>query len=143
MVRAVDVEASAEVAFRWLCQLKLAPYSYDWIDNWGRRSPQRLTPGAEDLRTGQPFLIGAIVEFEENRHITAVIRKDLVPVFGPLAITYSVRPTGADSCRLVVRLAVGAESWWERARRLALAWGDLIMMRKQLLNLKGHAESLR
>ena len=140
MLRAVQVDARAEVVFRWLCQLKVAPYSYDWIDNWGRRSPRSLTPGVEQLANGQSFLIGKIVEFEENRQITSVIRREFMPVFGHLAITYAVRSTGPESCRIVVKLAVGASNWWERARRAALAWGDLIMMRKQLLTLKALAE---
>jgi hypothetical protein len=140
LLRAVDINAPSDVVFRWLCQLKVAPYSYDWIDNLGRRSPRHLTPGAERLERGQPFLIGHIVEFEENRQITSLIREALVPVFGPLAITYAVRPSGPASSRLVVKLAAGASNAWERARRTALAWGDLVMMRKQLLTLKVLAE---
>jgi hypothetical protein len=35
--RAVTVRASRPTVFRWLCQLRVAPYSYDLLDNGSRR----------------------------------------------------------------------------------------------------------
>ena len=140
MIRAIDVLASANIVFRWICQLKLAPYSYDWIDNWGRQSPRQLTPGVEQLAIGQNFMIGRIVEFEEGRQITCVIHPKLETIFGLMSLTYAVQNTSPRVCRLVVKIDVGARNWMERLRRFILAWGDLIMMRKQLLTIKSLAE---
>jgi hypothetical protein len=142
--RAVAVEAPARVLFRWLCQLKVAPYSYDLIDNFGRRSPKRLVPGVEDLVRGQRVMtIFELVEFEENGHLTMVMDSPrATSVFGRIALSYVVLPKSNVSCRLVAKLRVRYPrkipwTWM----RWFLPWGDLLMMRKQFLTLKHLAES--
>jgi hypothetical protein len=143
--RAVDVRASQPIVFRWLCQLKVAPYSYDWIDNRGRRSPRRLTPGIDELAVGQRVMsIFDLVEFEPDRHLTLVLRR-LSPLLGMVAMTYLVQPSGERGSRLIVKLRVrSVEGRGGRLgavlRRSMLPWGDLFMMRKQLLTLKQLSE---
>jgi len=139
-VRAVDVEAPVATTFRWLCQLKVAPYSYDWIDNGGRTSPRGKTGGVEELAVGQPFLIFRIVDFAPGEHISGLIRPELRRRYGPIATTYLTTPRTPTRTRLVVRLDVGAGSPWAWLRRELLAAGDTVMMRKQLLTVKKLAE---
>jgi hypothetical protein len=127
--RAIDVDAPPEIVFRWLCQLKVAPYSYDLIDNFGRRSPRQLTPGAEDLEIGQRVIvIFRLVDFERDRQIT------LLTSYGPTAVTYLVTARGEGGSRLLARVRMGGI--WGRAMPLF----DVPMMRKQLLTLKELAE---
>jgi hypothetical protein len=132
--RAIDIAAPPDMVFRWLCQLRAAPYSYDVVDNFGRRSPQHLTPGLDELAVGQRFMtIFDLVEFERDRHITLVVRRGRF-AFGTAAVTYAVSPDAEDGTRLLVRIAS------RRSSRL-LPWLDLVMMRRQLLNLKRLAEA--
>jgi hypothetical protein len=138
MVRGIDVAAPAAIVYRWLCQLTLAPYSYDLLDNGGRRSPRALTPGVERLQVGAPLLkIFQIAEFEPGRELTGVGAPGPTRRFGPMACTYRVLPTADGSSRLLGRLDITAR---RRTVTMLIAWGDLVMMRKQLRTLRRLAE---
>lgn len=139
LFRAVDVAAPSATVFRWLCQLRVAPYSYDWIDNAGRQSPQALVGGLDSLEVDQRFMtIFELVEFEPGRSIT--LRHE-GPVFGRIAGTYLVDGAG-NRCRLLVKLLVAdPRGPLGLVTRHVLPVGNLVMMRRQLRNLKALAEA--
>lgn len=137
MTRAVSVAAPTDVLWRWLCQVSVAPYSYDLVDNLGRRSPRELTPGADRLEIGQTMaVVFRLTGFDEGHHWTAVTGERGRRLFGTTSMTYAAEPHGDGRSRLVCRMV----TTWPRPASDALAWGDLVMMRKQLLTLKGLAE---
>jgi hypothetical protein len=126
--RAISIAAPPPVVFSWLCQLRVAPYSYDLLDNLGRRSPRQRDPDLVRLQVGQRFMtMFALRSFVDGRHVTLRSRG--------VAVTYEVRPEGAGS-------RLHARGLFTGPRPLAqlLALGDLVMMRKQLLTLKSLAE---
>ena len=132
--RAVSVHARASVVFRWLCQLRVAPYSYDLIDNLGRRSPRELTPGSGQLEVGQRFMsIFSLSSFVPGEHITLRSFRTVV--------TYAVLASDGPS-RLVARVLFDPPGGRLATPIVgqALAIADLVMMRKQLLTIKQLAE---
>ena len=142
--RAITVHAAPAVVFRWLCQMRVAPYSYDWIDNGGRRSPPTLTPGLEQLAVGQSVMrIFSLVEFAKDRHLTLRIKHGTGAgsLFGDLAVTYLIVREEDGRCRLLVKFVVRYPPGLKGAlMRWGLPWGDLVMMRRQLLNFRTLAE---
>ena len=145
--RGVTIDAPAEIVFRWLCQMRVAPYSYDWIDNGGRQSPRELTPGLDSLAVGQDVMrIFKLVDFEPEHQLTLRMKpgSSALRRFGDIAVSYVIAPSSSKSCRLLVKLIAmyppGTKGSFMRA---FLPWGDLIMMRRQLLNLKHLAERTR
>jgi hypothetical protein len=126
--RAISVAAPPSIVFAWICQLRVAPYSYDLLDNFGRPSPRKRNPGLLHLEVGQRFMtLFALSSFVDGEQIT--LRSKGV------AVTYAVRQEGAGS-RLHVRVLFDGPVFLGRL----LALGDLVMMRKQLLTLKALAE---
>jgi hypothetical protein len=141
LFRAVSIDAEPAVVFRWLCQLRIAPYSYDWIDNRGRRSPQHLTPGLDQLAVGQRVMrIFELVGFEDGRSLTLRLRRPRTWL--DLAVSYEVAPEPDGRSRLLVTLVPRyGEGLVGQALRATLPTLDWIMMRRQLLNLKRLAET--
>lgn len=142
VTRSVEVAAPADEVFLWLCQLRRAPYSYDWIDNFGGKSPQRADPRMTQLAVGQTFMtIFTLTAFTPGKSVTLRM-KDGGPtaVFGAITLTYSAVPINATRSRLnVVMWLPPIGRVLGRTRRQLLAWGDLVMMRKQLLTIARYA----
>lgn len=135
--RAIDVDAPAPLVWRWLCQLRVAPYSYDWIDNWGRRSPRELTPGLDEMERGDKAVaIFEVADFERDRSITLHAPKS---IFGNVALCYVVTPLDEQHSRLTAKVVVHYPGRWKFMRHVPPV-GDWIMMRKQLRTLKKYAE---
>jgi hypothetical protein len=140
--RAVDIDAPPAVVFRWLKQLRVAPYSYDWADNFLIPSPAHLTPRAAAIEPGQRMMhILRILEFVEDRSLTLGSSSRLgAALFGDLYGTYTVEPRAAGS-RLVVKVnARYPRSPFGRVIAPLMPWIDFAMMRKQLLRFKTLAE---
>jgi len=139
--RAVPVRAEPPVVFGWLGQLRVAPYSYDLIDNRGRRSPPTMTR-TDPIEPGQTFAeIFTLTSFEPDRSITLELTARVALVaFGPLTILYRALPDGTRTVLRCDLMLPRPRNGPERLRQVALAWGDLVMMRRQLLNLKRLSE---
>ncbi len=144
LYRGVTIDAPPQTVFRWLCQMRVAPYSYDWIDNCGRQSPPELTPGLENLAVGQDVMeIFQLADFACDQHLTFRIKANSSAhrLFGDIAGSYFVVAKSARISRLLVKLVVQhPPGVWGKLMRSLLPWGDLIMMRRQLLNFKQLAE---
>src|SRR4029079_9359382 len=134
LFRVVTIEATPEVIFSWLCQMRIAPYSYDLIDNGGQRSPRRLIAGLENLEPGQTVMqIFDLIGFEKNRHLTIRMKQGTTGyrIFGDIVVSYLIVRKRQASCRLLVKLIVRySKGFWSRAMRGLLPWADLLMMRR-------------
>jgi hypothetical protein len=154
--RAINVKAPTQILFRWLCQLKIGSYSYDWIDRLERiffpvqysisdpPNPKQLFPDVESLALGQRVMgIFQLVEFEQNRHITIVMDDErAITMFGNIAASYVIYSLSENTSRLILKghIRYPRNRFWSWIRYV-LPWGDLVMMRQQFFKLKSLAES--
>ena len=114
-------------------QVRIAPYSYDLVDNLGRRSPRELRDVPEP-RPGDPFT--RALGRDQGRVVAVVPGEELTARIMGAHMSYAVLPQGS-STRLVLKVVMGAHRWLAPA----VSVGDLVMARKQLLNLKRLAEA--
>lgn len=131
--RGVWVDADPATVWARLRQVRLAPYSYDFIDNFGRRSPGERRDLPEP-RVGDAFTRafgrdqGRVVAVEPGEHLTATIMG--------AHMSYVVVPAG-ERTRLLLKVVAETRPWLAPA----ISLGDLVMARKQLLRLRSLAEA--
>ncbi|MGC9665137.1 polyketide cyclase [Planosporangium sp. 12N6] len=131
--RGVRVEAPATAVWPWVAQVRLAPYAYDWIDNLGRRSPRQLV-GLPEPQVGEAFTtaggrkLGRIVSVDPGKQLTGTIMGGFM--------SYVLVPQEHNTTRLLLKVVMQTTRW----AALGLSVGDLVLARRQLLNLKHLAE---
>lgn len=132
--RGVSIKAPAAQVWPWVTQVRVAPYSYDWIDNGGRRSPPTLL-GLPEPEVREPFTtsagrkLGQIVDVEPGRSLTGKILG--------ACMSYLLVPAASACTRLLLKVAMDVNPVVAQA----VCLGDLVMARRQLLNFKRLAEA--
>ncbi|WIM92684.1 polyketide cyclase [Actinoplanes oblitus] len=131
--RGVRVAAPPERVWAWVRQIRLGPYSYDWIDNLGRRSPRRLVEVAEP-RVGEP--VTSTGGRPQGRVLAVVPGRELTARIMGAVMSYVLVPQPDGSTRLLLKVVMGGN----RLVAWAVCLGDLVMARRQLLTFKRLAE---
>ena len=82
LLRCIEIRAGAADIFVWLKQLRIAPYSYDFLDNRGIKSPGYIIENLPPLKINAHFLLAFhIFGFEENKFIAG---RFCVPINPPV-----------------------------------------------------------
>ena len=141
--RAITLDAPPSEVFPWLRQLgfgRAGWYSYDIIDNLGRRSARKVNPDWQSLAVGDevpggPASFTAVVVDPPRALVIALGDGSATPRKITFTLAYELHddPRGT---RLVSRVRARVNLPAGRIiERMLLGPGDGIMLRKQLLNI--------
>ena len=145
--RSITISAPPAEVFPWVAQLgfgRAGWYSYDLIDNFGRKSATTLHPewavnAVGDVVPGGPISF-FVREIDAPNHLVLELSNARRSSRLTFTMSYVLRPIG-DSTRLISRIRSGLRApFGAVVLRSALGPGDGVMLRRQLLGIKGRAE---
>jgi len=146
-LRYIEIGAGKSHVFAWLSQLRLAPYSYDYIDNRGRRSPYFIVRNLPPIKNGTHCLLAFHVHaFEEDSFLVCrfcePINKPLNLFLKALYIEYRLVEDGGSThlwCKVLGQVNRGIVS---RTAFLMILGINRIMLGRQLQVIKKLSERL-
>jgi hypothetical protein len=137
------IEATPDEIWPWIVQIgyrRAGFYSYDFLDNDGIPSAERILPQYQALEVGDliPLSKSAFVRVAElDPPKSMVLVFEVAGTWSDATWVWGLYPEDASHTRLVTRLRANAR--WVRPR-LFLDLGEIIMMRKCMLGIKRRAE---
>ena len=147
LLRCIEIRAKASDIFVWLKQLGVAPYSYDLIDNRGRKSPGHIIENLPPLKVNSHFLLSFhIFGFEENSFIVGRFCQPINPPLNlymkDLFIEYRIVEQGLKTklwCKIKGYLNTDISS---KGFFFIFSVIDKIMITKQMRTIKKLSERL-
>lgn len=146
--RAITVGAKPEDIYPWLVQIgfgRAGWYSYDWLDNLGKPSADRIHPEWQDIKIGDWVPMSSKVDERTAFKVTAFEPNQFLLWAKPDSTWAWVFETIDDRhTRVISRLRCHHEpgSILGFAGLLLMELGDFPMFRKLLLNLRKRGENL-
>jgi hypothetical protein len=154
LTHAISIRGPRQDVWPWLVQMgagRAGWYSYDWIDNGGRPSAERIIPELQQIHVGDvfPAMPGVtegfvVLQYEVERYL---VLGWPTPAGRPITTwAFVLEELGLKGTRLIVRVRAGAgyqppfgmPQWSLKA---LVPLGHAIMQRKQLLGIARRAES--
>ena len=145
LLRSIEIKAGASDIFTWLKQFRIAPHSYDFLDNSGNKSPGYIIENLPTLKTNTHFLLAFhIFAFEEN---TFIASRFCVPINPPINryikemfIEYRIQKLGTHSilwCKIKgwFNMDIASKGFFK-----IFSIVNRIMTRRQLLNIRKLSE---
>lgn len=142
--RSISLGAAPDVVFGWLAQMgfgKAGWYSYDLVDNLGRRSSREIRPEWQVTMVGDRLPGGPIsftvTHIERPHHLVIAIteRRGLGHALD-FTLAFELAPLPNAATRLVSRVRIGIDGPLGRPAAWLLGIGDGVMVRRQLLGLR-------
>jgi len=144
-VRTLEVNVPRDYIFRWIRQLpEFGSYGLGMLDIRGKEAFDKLIEGLPDLKEGDNFLMGRIVDVEKGRNITFNIGED--PRFPKLGVKcfyggYYLRDAGRNRTRINMVMRADYEGFWGWLySQVIIEFGDFLIASRQLSKLKKIAE---
>ena len=140
--RCITLAAPPDQVFPWLRQMgfrRAGWYSYDWLDNLGRRSATQIHPEWQDVVSGSrvpagPMSFEAAVVDPPRAFVLRVCSSEKPSRRLQFVLAFELREI-PEGTRLVTRVRIRVDTPGGRLVEQLLGTGDGVMVRKQLLNL--------
>ena len=128
----IVLKCSRAKLWPWLVQMgngRAGWYSYDWLDNLGKKSFEYIEPSLQNIEKGLKIPLFTFDDFSENHFLT-------LKVSDSANMTYLLEDH-EEGCKLLARVRVKGPKW---LLSLSLGPAHVFMQNKQFAELKKRCE---